>query len=161
LHAVHHRVDPVGERVSVEVVDHLVGALPVARERVLDGLEEERLEIRAHGVDIRLHHRMRSMFRARRQFLKGSGLGLLGLTAARRARGLASAADEQQTPPAGMPPAFGTGPAVGPEVSSATIAEAEKLMQIEYTAAQRAQAAGNWRVAMAPLYERRSGPRRV
>ena len=60
-----------------------------------------------------------------------------------------------------MPPAFGTGPAVGPEVSAATIAEAEKLVRVEYTALERAQAAGNWRAAMAGLYERRTGPRRV
>jgi hypothetical protein len=60
-----------------------------------------------------------------------------------------------------MPPAFGTGPVVGPEITLATIAEAEKLMQVEYTAAERAQAAGNWRVSMAPLYERRTGPRKV
>ena len=60
-----------------------------------------------------------------------------------------------------MPPAFGTGPAVGPEVTPATIAEAEKLVQVEYTAAERAQAAGNWRVSLAPLYERRTGPRKV
>ena len=60
-----------------------------------------------------------------------------------------------------MPPAFGTGPSVGPDVTPATIAEAEKLVQIELTPAERAQAAGNWRVSMAPLYERRTGPRRV
>src|SRR5438128_1953122 len=33
--------------------------------------------------------------------------------------------------PAGAPSAFGTGPAVGPEVSPSTLAEAEKLMQVE------------------------------
>ena len=60
-----------------------------------------------------------------------------------------------------MPPAFGTGPSVGPDVTPTTIAEAEKLVQVEYTAAERAQAAGNWRVSLAPLYERRTGPRKV
>jgi Asp-tRNA(Asn)/Glu-tRNA(Gln) amidotransferase A subunit family amidase len=40
-------------------------------------------------------------------------------------------------------------------------AEAEKLVQIEMTPADRAQAAGNWREAMAPLYERRTGPRKL
>ena len=34
-------------------------------------------------------------------------------------------------------------------------------MQVQYTPAERAQAAGNWRVSMAPLYERRTGPRKV
>jgi Asp-tRNA(Asn)/Glu-tRNA(Gln) amidotransferase A subunit family amidase len=63
--------------------------------------------------------------------------------------------------PAGQPPAFGTGPAVGPSITAGTIAEAEKLVQVSYTAAERAQAAGNWRVSMAPLYERRTGPRKI
>ncbi|HVZ85097.1 MAG TPA: amidase family protein [Terracidiphilus sp.] len=68
-----------------------------------------------------------------------------------------------QTPPAtpGMPPAFGTAPAAGPEVSAATFAEAEKLVQVEMTPHDLAQAASNWRMAMAPLYERRTGPRTV
>jgi len=86
------------------------------------------------------------MTSARRRFLKGSALGLAGLAT---------------QPPPGMPPAFGTGPVVGPEITPATIADAEKLVQIEYTPAERAQAAGNWRVSMAPLYERRTGPRRL
>jgi len=65
----------------------------------------------------------------------------------------------QQTP--GAPPAFGTAPAVGPEVTSATFAEAEKLVQIQMTPAELAEAAGNWRMAMAPLYEMRVGPRKA
>jgi Asp-tRNA(Asn)/Glu-tRNA(Gln) amidotransferase A subunit family amidase len=50
---------------------------------------------------------------------------------------------------------------VGPEVSIATFIEAEKLVQFPLTEKDRAQAAGNWRSAMAPLYERRTGPRKV
>ncbi|HWC16206.1 MAG TPA: amidase, partial [Terriglobales bacterium] len=49
----------------------------------------------------------------------------------------------------------------GPEVSPATFAEAEKLMQVQLSAGERAQAAGNWRSAMAPLYERRAGPHKI
>jgi Asp-tRNA(Asn)/Glu-tRNA(Gln) amidotransferase A subunit family amidase len=49
---------------------------------------------------------------------------------------------------------------VGPPVSTGTFAEAEKLVQFELTAAQRSEAAGNWRKSMAPLYERRTGPRK-
>ncbi len=86
------------------------------------------------------------MTSARRRFLKGSALGLAGLAT---------------QPAPGMPPAFGTGPVVGPEVTPATIAEAEKLVQVTYTEAERAEAAGNWRVSMAPLYERRTGPRKL
>jgi len=66
---------------------------------------------------------------------------------------------QQQTP--GAPPAFGTAPAVGPEVTPATFAEAEKLVQVQMTPAQLAEAAGNWRMAMAPLYEMRVGPRKA
>jgi Asp-tRNA(Asn)/Glu-tRNA(Gln) amidotransferase A subunit family amidase len=64
-------------------------------------------------------------------------------------------------PPSGTPPAFGTAPAVGPEIDVAVFAAAEKLMQVEMTAAERAVAAGNWRTSMAALYERRVGPRKV
>jgi Asp-tRNA(Asn)/Glu-tRNA(Gln) amidotransferase A subunit family amidase len=96
----------------------------------------------------------------RRRFLQRSVIGLAGAAVAPRARALDDKPDAQQTP-AGMPPAFGTGPVVGPEVTPATIAEAEKLVQVEYSAAERAQAAGNWRVSLAPLYERRTGPRKV
>ncbi len=42
-----------------------------------------------------------------------------------------------------------------------TFAEAEKLVQVEFSGEELAQAAGNWRSAMAPLYERRVGPRKV
>ena len=62
--------------------------------------------------------------------------------------------------PPGAPPAFGTAPEVGSPVSSATFAEAEKLVQFELTPAEREMAAGNWRRMMAPLYERRTGPRK-
>lgn len=63
--------------------------------------------------------------------------------------------------PPGSPPAFGTAPGVGPQVSAATFAEAEKLVRVRMTLPQRTEAASNWRNSMAPLYERRTGPRRV
>ncbi len=69
------------------------------------------------------------------------------------------AQNPQLTP--GAPTAFGTAPAVGPEVTAATFAEAEKLVQVEMTAADRAQAASNWRMQMAPNYELRVGPRKL
>jgi Asp-tRNA(Asn)/Glu-tRNA(Gln) amidotransferase A subunit family amidase len=50
---------------------------------------------------------------------------------------------------------------VGPEVSPATFAEAEKLVQFALTPAQRTMAAASWRTSMAGLYERRTGPRKV
>ncbi len=99
---------------------------------------------------------------SRRQFMQGSALGLVGAAAAARAAlALGADAGPPPAPPPGAPPAFGTGPATGPAVTPQTIAEAEKLAQVEYTPAERAQAAGNWRVSMAPLAERRVGPRKI
>ena len=96
------------------------------------------------------------MSKSRRQFLVNAALAYFGAS-------LIPSVHAQQTPepPPGMPPAFGTAPPVGPEVSPATFAEAEKLVQVKFSAAERAQAAGNWRSAMAPLYERRTGPRKI
>jgi Asp-tRNA(Asn)/Glu-tRNA(Gln) amidotransferase A subunit family amidase len=63
--------------------------------------------------------------------------------------------------PPGAPPAFGAGPGFGPEVSTATFAEAEKLVQFPLTEPERAMAAASWRKTMAALYERRTGPRKL
>ena len=101
------------------------------------------------------------MSSSRRQFLKGSALGLAGVTAAGRIAPVHAQSGGPAAPPPGSPPAFGTGPVVGPAISPTTIAEAEKLVQVTYTAAERKQAAANWQVSMAPLYERRTGPRKV
>ncbi|HEV8497500.1 MAG TPA: amidase [Gemmatimonadaceae bacterium] len=96
---------------------------------------------------------------SRRQFLVRAPLGLLGAVAACRADG----AKEQKmdTPTAGAPPAFGTSPEVGPDVSPATFAEAEKLVQVQLSAAERGTAAASWRRTMAALLERRTGPRKI
>ena len=111
--------------------------------------------------------------KTRREFLAATGLGLLGARISAEGitgpaeNGIAAAIapqDAKQTPaqePAGMPPAFGTAKPVGPEVSVETFAEAEKLVQIESKHADLAQAAKTWRVNMAPLYERRVGPRKM
>jgi Asp-tRNA(Asn)/Glu-tRNA(Gln) amidotransferase A subunit family amidase len=102
------------------------------------------------------------MDRARRQFLVQSTLSLLAAAAAplESAAQQSPAAPPQTTPP-GQPPAFATAPAVGPAVSAATFAEAEKLVRVDMTEAYRAEAAASWRQAMAPLYEHRTGPRKV
>jgi Asp-tRNA(Asn)/Glu-tRNA(Gln) amidotransferase A subunit family amidase len=96
------------------------------------------------------------MSKSRRQFLAASSLGMLGAAAV--CHGWAQ--NPSDLPP-GAPPAFGTGPAVGPEVSTTTFAEAEKLVQVELTDAERAQAAASWRRMMASLYERRTGPKKL
>ncbi|MGB7546493.1 MAG: amidase, partial [Terracidiphilus sp.] len=99
------------------------------------------------------------MSTSRREFV---ALGSLGLLAAAIPAQAAQIPDAQvQNLPPGAPPAFGTAPPVGPEVSAATFKEAEKLVQVEMTSADLAEAASNWRMQMAPLYERRVGPRKL
>jgi Asp-tRNA(Asn)/Glu-tRNA(Gln) amidotransferase A subunit family amidase len=92
----------------------------------------------------------------RREFLTYSSLGIMSA-----ALETASAQAPSQPTTPGAPTAFGTTPPVGPEVSSSTFAEAEKLVQVEMTPKDRAQAAENWRMQMAPMYELRVGPRKL
>jgi Asp-tRNA(Asn)/Glu-tRNA(Gln) amidotransferase A subunit family amidase len=100
------------------------------------------------------------MSKSRRQFIRHTSLAVLGAAVAARSDAqdhvAENAQDAAQLPP-GAPPAFGTGPAVGPAVTPTTFAEAEKLVQVEFTSAHRVQAADSWRVNMASLYERRTG----
>jgi len=99
------------------------------------------------------------MAKSRRQFLADTPLAMLGAMAA-----LAAVPAKAQNPaelPPGAPPAFGTSPPVGPEVSVATFTEAEKLVQVEMTTQDLAQAATTWRTNLAAVYERRTGPRKV
>ncbi len=98
------------------------------------------------------------MPRSRREFLANSSLAMLA--AAMQAKALSPTVQTQELPP-GSPPAFGTAPAVGPEVSPATFREAEKLVQLQMTPVDLATAASNWRMQMAPLLERRTGPRKI
>jgi Asp-tRNA(Asn)/Glu-tRNA(Gln) amidotransferase A subunit family amidase len=93
---------------------------------------------------------------SRRQFLAKTSLGLIGAAVS-----LDAEAQEPSQLPPGAPSAFGTGPAVGPEVSITTFAEAEKLARVQFNPAERTQAANSWRVDMAALLERRTGPRNV
>jgi Asp-tRNA(Asn)/Glu-tRNA(Gln) amidotransferase A subunit family amidase len=101
----------------------------------------------------------------RRDFLAKTGFGLLGAAVAKAAPGVTSGSAVPSQAPAELPPgapsAFGTGPAVGPEVSVGTFHEAQKLVQVELTGSNLEQAANSWRVNMAALVERRTGPRIV
>ncbi len=101
----------------------------------------------------------------RREFLVRAPLGLLGVIAACKAGnpGAASAAADttKRALPPGAPPAFNTSSGVGPEITPATISEAEKLVRIEMSDAHRQMAAANWRTSMAGLMERRTGPRKL
>ena len=110
---------------------------------------------------------LEDLLKSRRAFLKHGSLGL-----AAAAVGCHAATEPSQEPAAqpvtaegppqpGAPPAFGTAPPVGPQVSAVTFVEAEKLVQVSLTPEEQKQAAQNWRQAMAPLYERRTGPRKV
>src|SRR4029077_12550427 len=101
------------------------------------------------------------MAKSRRQFLTVTSMGVLGAAAALRSAGQNPAGQNPQDLPPGAPPAFGAGPAVGPEVATTSFAEAEKLVQFQMTAAERAVAASSWRKTMAYLYERRTGPRKL
>lgn len=99
------------------------------------------------------------MSTSRREFLVSSA-ALLGAGAGTARGGTDPAATAGKLPP-GSPPAFGTAKGVGPEVTAATFAEAENLMRVRMSLGERAEAASNWRNSMAPLYELRTGPRRV
>src|ERR1035438_6099160 len=96
------------------------------------------------------------MSNSRRQFLSRLSVALIAPAAACR-----RASQPPAAPPAGAPPAFGTAPPVGPPVSPATFVEAEKLVQFPLSPAARQMAAGNWSRQMAPVYEQRTGPRKL
>jgi Asp-tRNA(Asn)/Glu-tRNA(Gln) amidotransferase A subunit family amidase len=96
---------------------------------------------------------------SRRQFLTRTALGLAGVAAGSRAR--AATPDGGAPIATAAPPAFGTAPPTGPAVSPSTFAEAEKLMQVQLSPAERALAASSWRQSMAALVERRTGPRKL
>ncbi|HZP22348.1 MAG TPA: amidase [Terriglobales bacterium] len=96
------------------------------------------------------------MTSTRRRFLGQLSLALAGAAVA--------AQSQVQNPPTttpGAPPAFGTAPPVGPEVSADDFAHAQKLVQVSFSQQELEEAASNWRMSMAALYERRIGPRKV
>src|ERR1700726_1641790 len=78
------------------------------------------------------------MAKSRREFLTHASLGVAGAIVGGEV--LAESQPSTQEPTPGAPPAFGTGPAVGPEVSPTTFAEAEKLVQVQLSSAERAAA---------------------
>jgi Asp-tRNA(Asn)/Glu-tRNA(Gln) amidotransferase A subunit family amidase len=98
----------------------------------------------------------------RRQFLIRAPLGVLvaAVTCNEVLTGCSQTPSQTPTTP-GAPPTFGTGVGSGPPVTPATFAEAEKLMQVTMTPAERQQAADSWRTSLAPYLERRAGPRKV
>jgi Asp-tRNA(Asn)/Glu-tRNA(Gln) amidotransferase A subunit family amidase len=98
----------------------------------------------------------------RRQFLIRAPLGVLVAAVALNDTATVDSQTPSQTPTTpGAPPTFGTGAGSGPVVTPATFAEAEKLMQVTMTPAERQQAADSWRTSLAQYFERRTGPRKV
>src|SRR5256885_16341902 len=95
---------------------------------------------------------------SRRDFIAATSIGLIGAAA------IPVEQAPTQNPPeptAGAPPAFGGGPAFGPEVSTNTFAEAEKLVQFELRPDERTMAAESWRRTLASVYELRVAPRKI
>jgi len=92
---------------------------------------------------------------SRRDLLKYSSLGVMSTAL------VAQAADEQPTPAPAAPPVFSTAPPVGPAVTPDTFREAEKLLQVNASPKDLGQMAENWQQSMAPVYERRQGPRKI
>ncbi|HEV7474935.1 MAG TPA: amidase [Pyrinomonadaceae bacterium] len=98
----------------------------------------------------------------RRQFLIRAPLAVLVSAVACHETSLVNSQTPTPTPTtAGAPPTFGTGAGSGPVVTPETFAEAEKLMQVTMTPAERLQAATSWRQSLAQYFERRTGPRKV
>ncbi len=93
---------------------------------------------------------------SRRRFLSSAAIAVVGASTACQK----SAQPTADLPP-GAPPAFGTTPAAGPPVTSATFSEAEKLVQVQMSPPELEVAANSWRTTMAALYERRTGPRKI
>jgi len=98
----------------------------------------------------------------RRQFLIRAPLGMLVTAVTLKDVTNTTGQTPTQTPSTpGAPPTFGTGVGSGPPVTPTTFAEAEKLMQVTMSPAERQQAAESWRTSLAPYLERRTGPRKV
>jgi len=104
----------------------------------------------------RVHNWGLFMSKSRREFLTVTSLGVLGAATVSRLH----AQNQTQLPP-GAPTAFGAGPAFGPEVTTTTFAEGEKLVQFPLTASERAMAASSWQRTLASVYERRTGPHKL
>jgi Asp-tRNA(Asn)/Glu-tRNA(Gln) amidotransferase A subunit family amidase len=101
------------------------------------------------------------MGKTRREFLARASAGVVGAVIGGEMKADAAPTKKQTPQTPGAPPAFGTAPPAGPAVTVETFREAEKVVRVEYTEAHLAEVAGNWQQAMAPVYERRTGPRKL
>src|SRR5262245_42427013 len=96
----------------------------------------------------------------RRKFLITAPMGAIAAAVACRG-GQESGSSASAPTTAGAPPTFGTGPVSGPPVSASTFEEAEKLARVTMTSSERQVAASSWPRSLAPLLERRTGPRKI
>ena len=98
----------------------------------------------------------------RRDFLIRAPIALAAVSAA--CKGTSDRAlPATNVPPttAGAPPAFGTATGIGPQVTAADFAAAERLMQVTNSADERAMMAESWRRTLSSTLERRVGPRKI
>jgi Asp-tRNA(Asn)/Glu-tRNA(Gln) amidotransferase A subunit family amidase len=93
----------------------------------------------------------------RRQFLIRAPIALAGVAVACNSSTQGPVQTSGAATP-GAPPAFGTATGLGPDVSAADFAAAEKLMQVTNTAEERAMMAESWRRTLSSTLERRVGP---
>lgn len=96
----------------------------------------------------------------RRDFLIKAPIALAGVAAACRGEEQPASSGAAPSTP-GAPVAFGTAPVVGPAVTAADFAAAEKLMQVSNSADERAVMAESWGRTLSSTMERRTGPRKV
>ena len=97
----------------------------------------------------------------RRQFLIRAPLPFLVAASACRTQPPEGSRPAPASSTPGAPPTFASASGAGPVVTPDTFTEAEKLMQVTMTPAERQQAAESWRQSLAPYLERRTGPRKV
>lgn len=100
----------------------------------------------------------------RRRFLINAPLGLLAATTATTTATAATATTTTMSAMASAveaPATAGALPAGGSQVTAATFAEAEKLLRVTLTPAQRQMAAQAWPATLARLTERRAGAGKV
>ncbi len=101
------------------------------------------------------------MAKSRREFLAKSSMGLMAAALTTKASAGQTPAAQAPVATPGAPPTFVSATPVGPAISVDTLTQAEKLVQVEMTPKDLAQAAASWQQGFAPLYERRTGPRKT
>ena len=97
----------------------------------------------------------------RREFLIKAPVALASVAAACRGDNPPATGSSVLPSTPGAPPAFGTAAGVGPAVTAADFAGAEKLMQVTSSAEERAMMAESWRRTLSSTLERRAGSRTI